>query len=449
MIKKVKEKFSGKNAYWYKSTFFTISQRLSTLIFGVGSFLLLIQVLQKEEYGIWTLFLVIATILEVSRNGLIKSPLIRFLNDCDEGDKPSIFTASFIINISVAVIGATLMLTCNGFASDQLNAPLLAPLLSHYAFTTIILSLFFQFEFVQQAFMDFKGIFYAYFVRQGSFFLAVVYLFFFDTSLNNLEFLMYAYTGAIVLGTLVSYVFVYKFLIFSKSLEWEWVKKLLDYGKFTFTTNICSVILRGTDQLMLGAYVNPTAVANYNVAVRIANIIETPSMAISDVVFPKSVENMKTKGHEGVKILYEQSVGGLMALLIPTVIIVIFIPDFIINITSGGKYDEAIPILQVTAIYSLFIPASRQFANACNALNKPQWNFYLVLFSAILNLAFNYIFIHKYGVIGAAYGTLATYVISVSVSQLVLKKVIGVSLWNVFKHFKTPYLFMYQKITKS
>lgn len=447
MLKKIKEKISGENSYWIKSTFFTISQRLSSLLFGVGSFVLLIKVLDKSDYGIWTTFLVIATLLEVSRNGLIKIPLIRFLNNCEEEDKPKIFTASFLINISVAFLGAILMLCFNDFAAIQLNAPPLASLLTHYAFTTILLSLFFQFEFTQQANMDFQGIFFSYFVRQGTFFLAVVYLLFFETSLEKLNFLMSAYTLSIALGTFVSYFYVKHLLHFSRSFEWQWIKQLLNFGKYTFSTSICAVILRSTDQLMLSSILNPASVATYNVSVRIANIIETPSMAISEVVFPKSVENMRTKGVEGVRELYEKSVGVLLALLLPTVIVVLLIPDIIINVTSSGKYSEAIPILQVSVIISLLIPPSRQFANVCDALGKPQWNFYLVLLSAILNLFFNNFFIHAYGIIGAAYATLLTFAISVSISNIILKRTINMSYRNTLLHFKVPYIYFAQKLT--
>ncbi len=447
MLKKIKEKISGENSYWIKSTFFTISQRLSSLVFGVGSFILLIKVLTKSEYGIWTTFLVIATLLEVSRNGLIKAPIIRFLNDCEETDKPHIFTASLFINIMVALLGAGLMIALNDFAAQQLNAPPLSTLLTYYAFTTVLLSLFFQFEFVQQAHMDFTGIFWAYFVRQGSFFLAVVYMLFFEVSMDKLTFLILAYTMSIVLGTITSYFYVKDVLNFAKVINWKWIKTLLNFGKYTFTTSICAVILRSTDQLMIGSIINPAAVASYNVSVRIANIIETPSMAISEVVFPKSVENMRKKGIDGVRQLYEQSVGGLLALLIPTVVIVLLIPDVIINVTSGGKYQEAIPILQVTAIISLLIPPSRQFANVCDALGKPQWNFYLVLLSTLLNLVFNYLFIHEFGTIGAAYATLLTFFISVTISNIILKKTINMSFINTLSYFKTPYIYFGKKLT--
>lgn len=446
MLKKIKEKISGENSYWIKSTFFTISQRLSSLIFGVGSFILLIKVLTKPEYGIWTTFLVIATLLEVSRNGLIKAPIIRFLNDCEEPDKPHIFTASFIINVSVALLGAALMLLLNDFAAVQLNAPQLSTLLTYYAFTTLLLSLFFQFEFIQQAYMDFSGIFWAYFVRQGSFFLAVIYLLIFDVTIDKLTFLIIAYTASIALGTITSYFYVKEILNFSNKISWRWIKDLLNFGKYTFTTSICAVILRSTDQLMIGSIINPAAVASYNVSVRIANIIETPSMAIAEVVFPKSVENMRQKGIAGVKELYEQSVGGLLALLIPTVAIVLLIPDIIINVTSGGKYQEAIPILQVTAVISLLIPPSRQFANVCDALGKPQWNFYLVLFSTLLNLVFNYLFIHEFGTIGAAYATLLTFFISVTISNIILKRTINMSYLNTLSYFKTPYIYLGKKL---
>ena len=72
--------------YWIKSGFFTIAQRLSVPLFGVGSFLILIRSLSEEQMGVWALFLNVVTTLEVARNGLIKGAIVKYMNSSKEED---------------------------------------------------------------------------------------------------------------------------------------------------------------------------------------------------------------------------------------------------------------------------------------------------------------------------------------------------------------------------
>ena len=66
--------------YWFKSAFYTIGERLLSLIFGFGSIYLLLRNLTKEDFGTWALFLTITTLVELARIGFIQSGLIKFLS---------------------------------------------------------------------------------------------------------------------------------------------------------------------------------------------------------------------------------------------------------------------------------------------------------------------------------------------------------------------------------
>jgi lipopolysaccharide exporter len=66
-----------------------------------------------------------------------------------------------------------------------------------------------------------------------------------------------------------------------------------------------------------------------------------------------------------------------------------------------------------------------------DALKKPKLNFYLLLMMAVLNVGFNYAFISSYGPIGAAYGTLLSYIIIFIINQLILYKMYGINTYKV------------------
>src|SRR6478752_8768327 len=95
--------------YWIRSGAYTILQRSSMLLFGVGSFMLLVRMLSKDDFGVWSLFLSVATLFEVARNGLIQNALIKYLNSHDEAEHASIISASFYLNILLTIISLVII----------------------------------------------------------------------------------------------------------------------------------------------------------------------------------------------------------------------------------------------------------------------------------------------------------------------------------------------------
>jgi Na+-driven multidrug efflux pump len=77
-------------------------------------------------------------------------------------------------------------------------------------------------------------------------------------------------------------------------------------------------------------------------------------------------------------------------------------------------------------------PFNRQFGMAMDSSGRPHLNFALLLFALIVNIISNVVFIHFLGVIGAAYGTLVSYVIISVAGHFMLKRIFDVSMINVF-----------------
>jgi O-antigen/teichoic acid export membrane protein len=75
-----------------------------------------------------------------------------------------------------------------------------------------------------------------------------------------------------------------------------------------------------------------------------------------------------------------------------------------------------------------------QFGTVMDASGKPKLNFWITTLGAIVNLACNYVFISWFGVIGAAYGTLLAMFLMFSIMQILLNRIFGVQLVNVFKY---------------
>src|SRR5690606_29923625 len=114
----------------------------------------------------------------------------------------------------------------------------------------------------------------------------------------------------------------------------------------------------------------------------------------------------ESEGKEAMKLLYEKSVGSILAILVPAIIVLYLFANPIINLIAGERYLDTIPLLRVTLLYCFLIPFSRQTGTILESTGNTKLNFLLVLFTGMFNIILNVFLIFKFGVIGAVYGAL-------------------------------------------
>ncbi len=423
----------SEKSYWIKSGIITLLDRVSLLVFGFLGFFLLVRIYDQDTFGIWVLFFSSVTFFEVGRNGLIQNGLVKFLTTAKTDDERGrISTASLVLNFLLSIVNVIVLIAIAPLLSNLFGSDTIKDLIYIYTITTLVMIPMQHFIFVQFAHLDFVGPTFANFTRGGLFFCFIAYLYFsgWESPLTNLA---YMQVIAAICGSLVSFLFARKYAKFSKYIDWNWVKKLLQYGSFTFLTNLSTMLYKSIDKWMLGALLTPASVAIYDLCMRVNNLLEAPTQAIAQVVFPQSARKGESGGAEDIKNLYEGAVGAILALIIPAVIFVILFPKFIVTVLGGAEYLTAASILTVTVFYALFLPFANQFGTILDSIGKPQINLLFTLLGALINVAANYFFIVRFGVIGAAYGTIFTYIVTFILNQVVLNNMFKVQWWKAIK----------------
>lgn len=418
--------------YWLKSGLLSLMEKFSVQVFAFGSVFFLFRGLSKEAFGAWAIFLTIAAIIEVARIGLLQNALVKHLSVADETEYAKITTASLFINL---LITSLTVLSLFGLAEPVaifLEIDGLAPLLRIYALTNICLFPFFQLNYIQQANLDFKGIFWSNFARQGVFFAFVLSIFLQNEKFDLIALAEFQIVSALV-GSVVAFIFCKKFLRFSISLDWHWVKELLRYGIFVFGTNATTQLFKSTDKFLLGKIpvAGPVGVAIYEAAIKITNLTDVPTFSMASILFPQSARRA-ADGNNGVKNLYEKAVGAILAFMIPAILLVWIFAHYIIWFVAGAQYLDAVPILRITMLYGLFMPFAVQFGTVLDSIGLPKINFYFTLANLILLGAIDYFFIWGFGTIGAAYGTLLAYAVSFVYMQFYLHKKLKTNPLNAF-----------------
>lgn len=404
------------------------------MLFGFGGFILLVRVLpDKASYGVWVLFLSIVSVIEVGRIGLLQNALVKFLSIDNQGDEAGrITTASIVLNGMLTLMIVLFCLLLSPLATMIFNAPELASLLRIYCLTTVALIPFYQCNYIQQANLDFKGIFWGNVAKGGILFGFILYLFIGKMPVHLSQLAFTQLVGAVV-ASLVSWLFARKYAVFSKKIDWNWVRKLFAYGKFVLGTNISTQLYKTVDKLLLGSLPGggPAAVAVYDAAIRITNLTDVPTASMASILFPQSSRRIQ-QGNGAVKDLYEKAVGAILAFMIPCVIGVLLLADWLIFITAGAAYAESANLLRITILFGLFLPYAVQFGTVLDSIGKPQVNFAYTLGSLLLTGLFNVLLIPQMGVYGAAIGTLTAYAITFAFMQFYLYKTLNVNPLNPF-----------------
>jgi len=418
------------SSYWINSGINSLIERISILLFGITGFVLLVRLLDKESYGIWMLFLTIITLVETARHGFFKNPLIKNIHT--SGEKPEeVQFASFIIHL-VLNVAVALLLWGLSFQIEMLwDAPGMAQLFLLNLIISVFQVIFFHGEYVSKGYMEFAGSAWGYFSK-GLFFVIPLSVHYALKVPLTLYYVGVYYSIATILSAILMWIFTRKHFKLNQKFQLSVGRELIHYGKYTLGTNLSAMLMRYTDTWMIGIYLNPIAVASYNVAVRIANLFELPSMALANILYPQAVKQSKIDGNDSFKKLYEVSVAAIVMIVTPLVIFAILFSDPIIYLLAGTQYAESADLLKITMLYGLIVPFNKQMGILLDAYGKAKTNMFFVIRNTVINIVLNAIAIPYFGIIGAAYATLSTFLIILVINQNYLNKNYKIKFLSVF-----------------
>jgi lipopolysaccharide exporter len=434
------------SSYWIRSAFYTFLQRFSLTFFGLINLMVLIRSLSKLQMGTWALFLVVLSIFETTKSGLLKNAHIHFVTGSKKTDeKSSIASSSLLINSLISLLFIFFILFFSEWLSSSLHAGNeLAVMLKWFIPGLICMVFFSHLEAIQQSHLDFKGVFAGHFVRQTTFFLIIVIHYLLKIPFS-LKWLALYQSAGILLGMITLYIYTRKYMLHRFDPSVAWVKKIIGFGGYIFGSGLLSNIFANLDFVMIATFMSASSVAYYNTAARINGFVDIPSYAASEILFPKVSHASAHEGSGKVKYLYERMVAILLSFTIPAAIFIILFPRLVITIIAGTTYLAAAPILQLYMITGILRPMQNQAANILNSIGKPALCFIMNAVSMAAYLVINYICLLSFGFYGAAIGTLITCSLGTFAWYFVMKKQIGLQLMNVIKYIRDFYIYVYSQ----
>lgn len=182
-------------------------------------------------------------------------------------------------------------------------------------------------------------------------------------------------------------------------------KKLLVDSWPLLLSGVAIMVYMKIDQIMLGQMLGDDAVGIYSAAVRISEVWYFIPMTILASIFPAILEAKKSDEAQyldRLQRLYSLMVWLSVAIALPMT----FISTPIVVGLFGSEYFESGAVLAIHIWTSVFVFLGVASSQWFVAENRQILSFQRTIMGAFINVAFNYILIPKFGVLGAAYATI-------------------------------------------
>jgi O-antigen/teichoic acid export membrane protein len=224
-----------------------------------------------------------------------------------------------------------------------------------------------------------------------------------------MAFVWTAFAEALAVAVLLVSIYIWKEAsILSWQPNFPKAKRLLRDSWPLILSGLAIMVYMRIDQIMIGQMIGVEAVGIYSAAVRISEIWYFVPMAIVASVFPSIIEARK----ESKKLYYQrlQKLYDLMVILsIAIALPMTFLSTKLVSLLFGQAYISAGPILSVHIWAALFVFLGVASSKWFLLENRQILNLQRTVLGAIVNIGLNILMIPKYGPIGAAYSTVASY----------------------------------------
>jgi O-antigen/teichoic acid export membrane protein len=213
------------------------------------------------------------------------------------------------------------------------------------------------------------------------------------------------------------------------------VKGLFDFGKYSVGTALGSNMFRNSDTYIINFMLGSSALAVYNLGLRLMELIEIPLRSFAATIMPplSAAYNQGNKHH--VIYLLKKYSGLLTIILIPVVIGSLFFAEVAIWIVDK-KYltTEAANVLRVFMTFALLYPVERFMALTLDAINQPKVNMIKLIFMLAANVIGDFAGVWIFGnIYGVAFATILPVLTGMIISYHWLQKYMEFSLWDVYK----------------
>ncbi|MDG5819723.1 flippase [Natronococcus sp. A-GB7] len=378
---------------------------------GVVVAVVLARLLGPTDYGLLFLALSILSIfLTFSKLGIARSAA-RYISEYKEtnpGQVPHIVRSSFWMNALTIAITCLVLLFSHRAIAVRVGEPNLAPFLLLGVLYLIFETLFVYFKYMLQGFERIEHSVLVKVTRNaGTAVFAVAFVLLGFGAFGALG----GYIFASFLSTVVGAVLVRDNYTESIShvMEDGLRRRIAEYSVPITATSTMANLDKGMDIVLIGFFLNPAAVSFYVVANQITTFIDKPMSAAGFTLSPTFGAEKAKQNTERAGRIYEYTLLTALTFYIPATAGLILVAGPVVELLFGSEYRGAVPVLQVLAVYAVFVAVLEITSHSLDYLGRARTRAVIRGVAAVCNLLLNIVLIPTVGVVGAAISTVVTH----------------------------------------
>ncbi len=431
------------------NNFLSLAGNFFSAVFGFLSFMLLARIAPTDVFGKWILFITTSTFVEMFRFGITRIALVKFLSGSNADERKKLIGSNWVIGIVLTFIIAIVILAINFLFQKPIQNSGFSYFFEWYPLIAILNLPFNNALTVLQADMKFMKILIIRLFNVGLFVLFLVFdLFVFKQGIDSV---LLAYTIITGLTSALSIALGWDNIHFVRFVNRLYVKKILNFGKYSLGTLIGSNLLKSADTFIIGLspVLGTTAVAIYSIPLKMTEILEVPLRSFVATYFPKMSKAHRNNDQKELLNTFYVYSGMLSIIFIPLILLCVLLAPQIVIILGGSQYLSALPVYYLFCVYGLLLPIDRFTGVALDSVNKPALNFYKVMFMALVNIIGDLIAVYYFkSYFGVALVTIIMTLVGVFVGLYQLNKIVPISTTMIFKVGYFSILHQYKKIIK-
>lgn len=186
-----------------------------------------------------------------------------------------------------------------------------------------------------------------------------------------------------------------------------------------------SVFLKSwVDTFMIGVFMDSANVGVYNVALKVSLFINLPLTAIN-AILAKNIASLHHKGNaDGLRKYVKRSTAMILALAYPIGLLVILLRGPLLNMFGDG-FEGGTEVLLILALGALINVSAGSVGLILQMTGGEKSYRNILLATLLLSVILNVLLIPKFGIMGAAFSTLATSAFWNALSVIAVKKNLG------------------------
>ncbi len=419
-LKEIFENLKGRKVL--KETIWSfLSKGISMLLFVILN-VILARSLEVEEFGLWTIFFSVMTIVFSITNLGVNDSTRRFVAQYNKEELlKNVIKSSLKLRLLFSLVGTVLFLAFYRQIAVFLNRLELQELFL-CGLPLIFLSNFV--EYFKSVFMGLHMIKYNFFLNLTEYMLKLILVLVFFLHANSITSIINSFIVSLGIGVGLG------FCLLSSRFQKKTGKnkerfeiKILKYSLPFIVINIGFLTLTEISSVMIGMYSSNTEVGIYGVAKNLVVKLVHISLAIAAgtmPIFAKLNEDNKTE----LKKFFYKILRYNMLLYLLISLVLIFSSPYFIPILFGKEYELSVLPLQILTIYLFGYSVSVILSTFLDYIGKAKIRAINILLTIVINIILNIILIPRYGAIGAAIATSSSYLPYVVINYFEVRRIL-------------------------